>query len=37
MAQRIRDLRKKGYSRFAIQAALRVKLADIEAAIEGEA
>ncbi len=35
MAQRIRDLRKKGYSRFAIQAALRVKLADIEEAIGG--
>lgn len=33
MAQRIRELRAKGYSRFAIQAALRVKLSDIEAAI----
>lgn len=33
--QRIRDLKAKGYSRFAIQAALRVKLADIEAAIGG--
>lgn len=37
MAQRIRDLRKKGYSRFAIQSALRVKLADIEAVIKEEA
>lgn len=36
MAQRIRDLRNRGYSRFAIQAALRCKLADIEEAI-GEA
>jgi hypothetical protein len=35
MAQRIRDLRDKGHSRFAIQAALSVKLADIEAAIGG--
>lgn len=35
MAQRIRDLRAKGYSRFAIQAALRVKLSEIEAAIGG--
>lgn len=37
MAQRIRDLKAKGYSRFAIQAALRVKLAEIEAALEGAA
>jgi len=37
MGQRIRDLRKKGYSRFAIQAAIPgVKLADIEAAFQGE-
>ena len=35
LAQRIRDLRKKNYSRFAIQAALRCKLADIEEAIAG--
>ena len=35
--QRIRDLKAKGYSRFAIQAALRVKLADIETAIGGTA
>jgi hypothetical protein len=34
MASRIRDLKAKGYSRFAIQAALRVKLADIEAALD---
>jgi len=33
LAQRIRDLRQRGYSRFAIQAALRCKLADIEEAI----
>ena len=37
IGQRIRDLRKKGYSRFAIQAALGVKLADIEEAIGGAA
>lgn len=37
MAQRIRDLKAKGYSRFAIQAALRVKLSEIEAAIGGAA
>lgn len=35
MAQRIRDLKARGYSRFAIQAALRVKLADIEEAFGG--
>lgn len=35
MAQRIRDLRARGYSRFAIQAALRCKLSDIEEAIGG--
>jgi len=37
LAQRIRDLKEKGYSRFAIQAALRVKLSEIEAAISGAA
>ncbi|HLO78174.1 MAG TPA: ParB N-terminal domain-containing protein [Magnetospirillum sp.] len=37
LAQRIRELRAKGHSRFAIQAALRVKLADIEEAIRGGA
>lgn len=36
-AERIRELHKRGHSRFAIQAALRVKLADIEAAIGGAA
>ncbi|MEN6306019.1 MAG: ParB N-terminal domain-containing protein [Armatimonadia bacterium] len=35
LAQRIRTLKDKGYSRFAIQAALRVKLADIEEALRG--
>ncbi len=35
MAQRIRDLKARGYSRFAIQAALRCKLADIEEAFGG--
>jgi len=35
LAQRIRELRKKGHSRFAIQAALRCKLADIEEAFRG--
>jgi hypothetical protein len=33
MAQRIRELRAKGHSRFAIQAALRVKLSEIEEAL----
>lgn len=33
LAQHIRDLRKKGHSRFAIQAALRCKLSEIEDAI----
>lgn len=37
LAQRIRDLKHRGYSRFAIQAALRVKLSEIEAAISGAA
>lgn len=36
-AERIRELYKRGHSRFAIQAALRVKLSDIEAAIGGAA
>lgn len=35
MADRIRELRKKGHTRFAIQAALRCRLSDIEAALEG--
>jgi len=34
-AARIRELYQRGHTRFAIQAALRVKLADIEAAIQG--
>lgn len=34
LAQRILELRKKGHSRFAIQAALRCKLADIEDALK---
>lgn len=35
LTQRIRELRRKGHSRFAIQAALRCKLADIEEALRG--
>lgn len=35
LGQRIRDLRKKGHSRFAIQAALRCKLSEIEDAFRG--
>lgn len=37
LAERIRDLRLRGHSRFAIQSALGCRLADIEAAIEGGA
>lgn len=35
LAERIRELRKRNYSRFAIQAALRCKLSDIEDAMGG--
>lgn len=35
MAQRIRDLKQRGYSRFAIQASIGCKLADIEEALGG--
>jgi hypothetical protein len=36
MAERIRALKGRGYTRFAIQASLGVKLADIEDALRGE-
>lgn len=35
LAERIRDLKKRGHTRFAIQSALGCKLAEIEAALRG--
>lgn len=37
IAQRIRELKKRGHTRFAIQSALGVKLSEIEEALRGEA